>query len=133
MAQCTQIEFLKQFVDALAQRGNAIQQAEDTQVLDDGEIAGERGIDGSKIGARQSSCAISCDVDAVDFDLAGGGGKHTEHHVDGSGLARAVGAEQAENFAAVHCEGDVIEGRHPAVHLAQAGRADRRASGNCLS
>ncbi len=48
--------------------------------------------------------------DARDARLAGGRGEDAGEHLDGGGLAGAVRAEQREQFAGRHLEGDVADG-----------------------
>src|ERR1700738_83166 len=54
IAQMRKIELLQQLLDPNAQGLDAVQQPEKSQVLDYRQVAGERRIDGRKIGARQS-------------------------------------------------------------------------------
>ena len=49
-----------------------------------------------------------------------------EHHADGRRLARAVGAQQAEDFAGVDVEGDIGNGLDRAEALAEAGKLNGR-------
>src|SRR3546814_8494360 len=48
-----------------------------------------------------------------------------QQHPDGGGLARPVGAEQAEDFAAPDLERDVVDGAQTAVPLGYAMRLDQ--------
>ena len=43
-----------------------------------------------------------------------------EHHVDGGGLAGAVGSEQTHDLRPAHTEGDVLDGADVPIALAQA-------------
>ena len=43
-----------------------------------------------------------------------------EHHVDGGGLAGAVGSQQADDLPGAHAEGDAVDGDRSAVVLTQA-------------
>ena len=52
-------------------------------------------------------------------DGAGGGFENAEDHVDGGGLAGAVGAEESEDLAGADLEGEVVDGVDGAVLLAQ--------------
>ncbi len=55
------------------------------------------------------------DVKAGNHGLAVSGRHVAGQDAHGGGLPGAVGAQKAENFSALHFEGEVIDGRHPAV------------------
>ena len=50
---------------------DGVEHAEHAQVLLDGEIAGQRRIDGGEVGARQGPAAVDGEVDALDLDPPG--------------------------------------------------------------
>ena len=53
------------------------------------------------------------------------GKTRSEHHADGRALARAVGAEEAEQVALVDLQPEVVDGHQPTgVPLRQPVRAD---------
>ena len=58
-------------------------------------------------------------IAAQDGDVAGGGEPVALDDLDGRGLARAVGAEQAEDLAGADRQADVADGVHLSVGLAQ--------------
>jgi hypothetical protein len=60
---------------------------------------------------------------AVDLDASGVRGHQADDHVETGGLAGAVGAEQADDFAADHGQGYVLHHGPAVVGLAQAGCA----------
>ena len=62
-------------------------------------------------------------VDPVPGDRAGVGSKHPEGDPHRRGLARAVGAEEAEDVAGRDLQGQVVEGLNAAEPLGQAGRS----------
>ena len=83
----------------------------------DGEVAGQGRVDGGEIRARQRLRAVRREVDALDADAPGARLQHAEDHVDGGGLAGAVGAQQPDDLVAAHCEGDAVYGDRVAVGL----------------
>ena len=61
-------------------------------------------------------------------DDPGGAGarrEQTAQHADRGGFSRAVRAQESENLARRHAEGDVVHGREPAEPLGQALHVDR--------
>ena len=78
---------------------------------------------------RRARAGERDDVDAGDADGAGGGQDAGGADADGGGLAGAVGAEQAVEFALADAEVDAIDGRHAllaAVDLTQPQDFDDR-------
>ena len=132
VAQTHEIELLEQLIDAGAQRRDAVQQAEEPQVLAHRQIPGERGIDGGEVRALERSRPILRDVDVVDRDAAAGGLEHAEDHVDGRRLARAVRSEEPDDLAGGDGERHPVERSEGAVALAKvdtsAGQCVHRAS-----
>ncbi len=63
-------------------------------------------------------------VEAEDSDGAGRRRCQSEDHMDDGRLARAVGSEEAEDFAPPDIEGDVVHGPEPAEILDQAADLD---------
>src|SRR5690606_19994599 len=59
------------------------------------------------------------DIAIVDLDGAVVGRDEADDHVERGGLARAVGAEQADDFALVEAEREVADDGAPAIALAQ--------------
>ncbi|KAG0932969.1 hypothetical protein G6F31_016427 [Rhizopus arrhizus] len=60
---------------------------------------------------------------AVDFDAAGIRGHQAHDHVEAGGLAGALGAQKAHDFAADHGQGDVLHHGPAVIGLAQTGCA----------
>ena len=58
------------------------------------------------------------------FHGAGLGSQQPEQHADRGGLARPVRPEKAVHAAAGHRHGQVVDGRDPAIDLAQADDPD---------
>ena len=57
------------------------------------------------------------DRDTVEHDLTGIGPMHAGQHLHASALAGAVLAEQRQDLARPHLEGDVADGEHAAERL----------------
>jgi len=75
------------------------------------------------------------DVEALDAHRAGGDLQQPGDHLDGRGLAGAVGAEKTHDLPAGHVEGDALDGLEAAEVLAQVADLDGRrgAAHACLS
>ena len=79
------------------------------------------------------------DIAALEVDLPGGGADQAGDHVEGGGLAGAVGAEETEDLAAVDGHVDALDDAAPLVFLdqvagfdeegAELGRGDGRSGG----
>ena len=54
------------------------------------------------------------DVAAEHGDGAAGSGEHAGDQVEGGALAGAVGADQGDDLARPHVEGNIVDGDHPA-------------------
>jgi len=59
------------------------------------------------------------DMRACEQDFTRSRGEYAGERVDRGRLARAVGADEAEDFALSHLEAEIIDGAHPAEELAQ--------------
>ena len=75
---------------------------------------------------------VATDVSAQDADLAAVGLQLPGEHLDGGGLAGAVGAQEAEDLAGRDLEADALDGLRVAVAEAQVLRADGSAVGSGL-
>ena len=64
--------------------------------------------------------ALGGGLSAEHADVAGGGSGEVQHHVDGGGLAGAVRAEEAVDFAVSDRQGQVLDGGDVAVALGEA-------------
>ena len=103
---------------------HALEAGEEPEVLGRGEVLVDRGeLPGD---AEQPSYGVGLGGDVVAEDLGPAavdvqqGGEHPEHR----GLAGAVGAEDAEDLAAVHLEVDAVHGALVAELLDEPGRTD---------
>ncbi|MNL58245.1 hypothetical protein D3C87_1818670 [compost metagenome] len=52
---------------------------------------------------------MNINLDAVDLDGSGGGGRHAEQRLGDIGAAGADKAGDAQNFSCTHLEGDIAE------------------------
>ena len=109
---------VEDFVDA----GGAdagVEAGDELEVAPGGEVGDEAGGADEGADAAQGSDAGRADWLAEELDVAGGGMDEAQGHADGGGLAGAVGAEEAEDFAAVDGEVDAGDGADGAVVLTQ--------------
>ena len=126
VAKMQKVEISQDGFDALAQMRHGIEHAEDAQVLRDGEIARQRRVDRGEVGAAQRLAPAFGQIATVNGDGSGGGLEHAQDHIDGGRFARAVGAEEAEDFMRANGEGKTIDGAEFAVLFAEMGdRKDR--------
>ena len=96
----------------------AVDAAEELDVLVDGERLVEREALRHVANATLHAFGIATDVDAADQGRAGGGSQQAAQHADGGGLAGAVGAQEAEHLALLHRERQVVH-RHEVAELAR--------------
>ena len=98
--------------------GQTVQLAEEGEILNCGELVIQR--DGLRGDADESAHGgIGRRAAAVEIDLAGGGREQTDGHVDGGGLSRAVGAEEAEDAAARDVQRETVHRDDRAELLAE--------------
>ncbi len=76
--------------------------------------------------ARADLPAVVAQVEAEDLDLALVRLGQSLDHLQGGGLAGAVGAEEAEDLAPLDVEVQAVDGQHVRVALAQAAHAQRQ-------
>src|SRR5437899_1849685 len=69
-------------------------------------------------------------AEAEDFDRAAIGGNQASEHPDGGGLARAVGAEEAEEGATRDFEIHAIDGGFQTIKLPEV--MDQDGGGHCI-
>src|SRR3546814_614231 len=81
--------------------------------------------------ARAGVHRLGGDVAAVEHDLALVGRDQADDHVEAGGLAGAVGAEQADDFARVQGQAEVAHDLARAVALAQS-LGDEHYSSSCF-
>ena len=100
---------------------DSVDQAEETQVFDNGQIARQRRVDGDEIGARERPGAVLRQVHVFDPHGSGIGFEHAENHVDGRGFPRAIRAEKADDFVASDREREAVHRNGFAVLFAKIG------------
>ena len=118
-APLDQVDSFEHVVDVLLALGlgDAVELGVDAEVLFDGEV----GVAGERLGNDADHAAnrigILGHIVAGDDGLAAGEGNQRGHHADQRALARAVGAEQAEDLALGDREADALDGFKVAVAL----------------
>ena len=90
--------------------GEAVDSAEELDVLVDRQQLVERELLRHVADAAFDAFRILRDVDAADERGAAGRPQQAAQHADGGGLARAVGAQEAEDLARLDAEGQVVHG-----------------------
>ena len=60
-----------------------------------------------------------CGIEAVELNGAAGGPEQRGQHLDGGGLARAVGAEEGKDLALRHIKRNIVDGGKRAKRLHQ--------------
>src|SRR5690606_4513145 len=105
----------------------------DNDVVDDRERQAQtRALEGARdAGAVDLLGRGARDVLSFERDAAGARRVDARHHVEEGGLARAVGADEAQDLAATHLEVQIFERHEPAKAPAEAfaGEQRRRAHG----
>ena len=112
-----ELDGFKGGVDAGAEIGaaEAVEFAEDAEVLVGGEIGVERDVLRDEAEGEAGDGAGSGERGAVEGERAGVGRAESGDKGHRGGLARAVWAEEAEEFAAGEVEGEAVEGGERAV------------------
>jgi len=111
----------QQFVDAPLQlpAAHAIEAAPKAEVVAGAQRAIEGDLLGHDADVPANAEGVAGDGVAGDFSRAAGRLDEAAEHVDRGGLARAIGAEQTEDFAAQDAEGDALHGLEFAECLAK--------------
>ena len=106
-----EIEALEQFVVACPQRFRVEMRKlpDQPEVLVAGEVLVDRGVLPREPDALAHRLRVGADVDPEHLGAAAGALQDRREHAHGSGLARAVGAEEAEHAAGRHREVDAVE------------------------
>jgi hypothetical protein len=86
----------------------AIHAADEAEVLRRGEAAEECEAFGDYADLALDVEGVRGEVQAEEFDVAGGGSQETSEHFDGGGFACAVGSEEAEKLACGDVESDAV-------------------------
>ena len=121
-----QADQLQHVVDAAVELapGHAVELAVEAQVLLGGEVDVERRVLEDQADAAADVVPLGAHVVAGDPGAAGGRPGQRAQDLDRGGLARAVGAEEAEGLARLDPEVDAADGLDVAVPLLQAGDLD---------
>ena len=107
----------------------AVDAREKVEVLPHAQIAVERELlrHVAQLPARRAAGAV--EIDSRDLGRTRGGAQQPAHHPEGGRLARAVGAEQAENLPALDPEGDPVDRGEIAELLGQVIGLDHGSDG----
>ncbi len=126
LAPVPQLKQLEQLLDAFVAElaRNAVQHAVEVHVLVGGQFVVDAGVLEYDPELLARAGLIPHGVDAVEGHTAARGFQQRSQHLDGSGLAGAVGAEEGENLALGHLKGDVVDGDEIAEFLHQPLGAD---------
>ena len=101
------------FVGSALDRGERVEHL--LAVGDDllaGHGAGQAHIAGEIAETLMNRQGLGAGIQPKEADRAAGGANEIEHAADGRGFARAVGAKEAKDFAALHLQRDVAHGAH---------------------
>ena len=124
-------EVLAQVADLFFRPRDPVEPGKDDQVLPDADAALEHAVRRREVDALQAGFAVLVQVQAEVADTAAVGQGDADQHLDGGGLAGAIGPEQADDAALLQGEADVVDGAERAVELGQVvdfqdGRHGRR-------
>ena len=98
----------------------AVHAADEVEIFGCGESAEEREAFRDDADLALDLDGVSGGVEAEDLDAAGGWSEEAGEHLDGGGLACAVGAEEAEELAGRDGEVDVLNGGEVAESTREA-------------
>ena len=101
--------------------GDAVDPRDKIEVLADGEVVEEAGFVGEEGEGAFGGDGSGGEVVAGEADGAGGGGDDAGEAAEGAGFARAVGADQAEDFTRLDGERQVVDGGEGAVAFGETG------------
>ena len=106
--------------------GAGVRKAEVAAMEVDVFVDGERAVEGVELGHNADELPglrrLRDHVNAIDADLATGGEGARGADADGGGLARSVGAEQAENLTSLDFQVDAIHGYDALLALVDLGQ-----------
>ena len=97
--------------------GHAVEACEEAKVLDDFEIVVERKLLRHVADVLANGFRVAAYVEAGDLRAAGGRLEQAAQHADGGGFARAIGPEEAEDFAFGDGEIEMVDGDKIAERL----------------
>ncbi len=87
----------------------AVKRADDLEVAPGAQVGIEIGAFDQAADAPERGRAAAVDALAKELDEAAGGAHQGEHHPDRRAFAGAVGAEEAEDFAAMHVQAQILD------------------------
>ena len=90
--------------------GDGVEIREEFEVFFDGQFAIEAETLGDVTGQRGDGFCLASKIERPDAAFAGVGLENAEHQAHGGGLAGAVRSDQAEEFAGLDVEGEMIDG-----------------------
>ena len=102
----------------------AVHLADETEILGGGEAAEEGEALGDDADLALDFKGVCGEVHAEHLNAAGGGCEQAGKHLDGGGLACAVGAEEPEELAGRDAEIDVLHGNEIAEAAGEPGGGD---------
>ena len=136
MAARPQAELVERRRDDAAAIGEVVEPRYEGEVLLDRQVLIEREPLGHVADLALDAGAVAADVEAEHRALAGVGGQQAADHADGGRLARAVGAEKADDLTLGDPQRDMIDGEDAIERLGEAGNVDdvhRRLCGSSTS
>ena len=110
----------------------AVDAGEERQVLGHGELLVEGELLGHVAEVLTRRRGAAGQIDAGHQRLSAARAQQAALHLEGGGLARAVGAEQAEDLPPAHREADVVGGGEIPEPFGEAARLDHRLRGDPL-
>jgi hypothetical protein len=108
----------------LSGAAQAVGAGEEGEVFDDLQVGVEREALGHVADGGLDAGGLAGDREAGDAGVAGARGQQAAEHADGGGLARAVGAEVAEDLAAGDVKRDGVDGGEVAEAAGEVGDLD---------
>jgi hypothetical protein len=102
-------EFLQRLGDVVLDRPQLIEAGDEFEVLADRQVLVERELLRHVADLALDAQALGADVEAEHRAFAFVGREQAAHDADGGGLARAVGAEEADDLAFRHRHRDVVD------------------------
>ena len=118
----SEVEQAQQFLDAAFHllSFDPIQIADEAQQLSPGQLGVQVWRIGHIAGDGLSLLRLGLHIEVADPNLSGAGLQQADDHLDGRRFTGAVGAQEAEDFAAVHLQADIVNSQFFAIFLDQA-------------
>lgn len=108
-------------INAFAAEGalHAAEAASEIEIFDHLHFGIERRVFGQVAEVFADLLGFVEDVVAIDGGSSAGGRKVAGQHLEGGRFARAIGPEEADNFAAGDFKGDMVDGEDVAIGLGE--------------